>query len=192
MENYLKFLQLHQKLFNDIKNGTNIKGKNYNDHFYDVGSSLLVFGSKKLYRKYLFYREITTNPIAEGSKYFDEGELNLYLLGDILIQIRKELALELNDNINEAEALSFFVNGFANNPLSKIKLFRVKHSIRMIKLELFFFERFKFVLFKKLYYLFLATPFGFIALMFKYIVLIPVGKFIICVFPKSRILLTRK
>ena len=157
----------------------------YDEHFFNVGSSLLIFGSKKLYRKYLLYREISTNPLILNNKNFEEGEVNLFLLGSILKQIRKEIALEINNPISEIEALSFFVNGFANNPLAKVKYARVKHQIRMFKLELFLFERWYLIYTRRLYYMTFAPIFGSLKLLIKYLILIPIGKLIKKVYPNA-------
>lgn len=105
-ENYLKFLELHIEIFKKVSDNQKIKTEKLDTKFFDVGSSLLSYGSKKLYKQYLFYREITANPIAMNSNYYLE-EMNLYLLGGILKQIRKELSLEKKMSINEIEALSF-------------------------------------------------------------------------------------
>jgi len=176
-ENYLKFLELHIKIFKNAKDNKEFRNKQLLDKFYDVGSSLLSYGSKKLYKQYLFYREITINPIIDNSKYYS-NDMNLYLLGGILKQIRKELALEKKVNINENEALSFFVNGFTNNPISKAKLSEMKYKIRMLKLELFFYDRLSYVWMKKFYYFFVASIFSSIKIIFRFLVMIPMGKFI--------------
>jgi len=186
-ENYVKFLDLHIKLLKDIRENKNKKISQYDEKFFDVGSSLLAFGSKKLYRKYLFYREINTNPLLVGNEYFEDGELNLYLLGGILKQIRKELSLEINNTISEIEALSFFVNGFAGNPAAKAKLAQMKHRIRMFKLELFFFERWQFIYSIKFYYFSIAPIKDTLKLVIKYFIQIPIGKVILKIFPSSKI-----
>lgn len=60
--------------------------------FFDVGSSLMLYASKKLYKKYIFFRDFTTHEAFKKSKYYD-NELLTYIIADILKQIRKEIGL---------------------------------------------------------------------------------------------------
>ena len=176
-ENYIKFLELHIDIFRNIKEKKEFKNNQLNKKFFQVGSSLLTYGSKKLYKQYIFYREITTNPIIDSSKYY-KNEMNLYLLGGILRQIRKELSFEKITNINENEALSFFVNGFTNNPISKKKLAEMKYRIKMVKIEMFFADRYSFVWLNNFYYVAIKQVIGIIEILFRFFVKIPFGKII--------------
>lgn len=51
--------------------------------FFDVGSSLMLYASKKLYKKYIFFRDFTTHEALKKSKYYD-NELLTYIIADIL------------------------------------------------------------------------------------------------------------
>ena len=57
--------------------------------FFDVGSSLLLYGSKRLYKQYLFFRDFSNNPLIKQCKYYKQ-DLLLYVMADILITIRRK------------------------------------------------------------------------------------------------------
>ena len=57
-------------------------------------------------------------------------------------QIRKELGLSAFNQISANEALGFFVNDFATNPIQKNKAHFMNYKIRMLKIELVFMNRF--------------------------------------------------
>lgn len=184
-ENYLKFIELHKDVFKSIKKDIIINKDIFHDDMFRLGSSLLSYGSNKVYKKYLFYREITNNFLIQKSRYYS-AELSLYLLGNILVQIRKELSLEKYNYIDESDALGFFVNNIANSPVSKLKFDKAKFQVKMLHLEIFLMNRINFVLIKKLYYLLIAPVLGFLDLFLKYMIMIPIGQIVLKIYPKSR------
>jgi len=116
--------------------------------YFDVGASLLLYGSKKLYRQYLLFREFSINPLIAQCKYYRE-DIGIYILADMLTTIRKEVGLSLFDSIQSNEALGFFVNHVTNNPVAKAKAIDAKFRISMIKFELAIINQFKFVVAKR-------------------------------------------
>ena len=72
--------------------------------FFDVGSSLMLYASKKLYKKYIFFRDYTTHDAFKKSRYYDDT-LITYIIADILKQIRKEIGLANFNSITSNEAL---------------------------------------------------------------------------------------
>lgn len=180
-EQYLKFLKLIEEIFSKTKELKSKQTKaNSNDiqtAFFDLGSSLMLFGSKKLYRQYVFYREFNTNPSAQFSKYYDES-LNIYILSKMFKTMRKEVGLNYINNISDVEILGFFINDIANNPRSKISSFKANFHLQMIKIEIFIFDRIYFVLTKKIFYSIFAPILGLIGLLIKYMIMIPLGKFL--------------
>lgn len=169
-EQYAKFIKLLNSVFTDNQKEINSDLK---QEFFDIGSSLLMYGSKNLYRKYVFYREFSSNPIAQLSKHFDK-DLALYILSDLLKTMRNEVGMNFLANISDVEILAFFVNDIAINPSFKIKSYKARFQIRMIKLEIIFIELVKFVFLKNIYYLFIAPVLSTIGLIFKYFLLFPI------------------
>lgn len=54
---YMKLIGLFEKLFSGVKDKKDIAKSMSQKEFYNVGSSLAIFGSKKLYKTYCLYRE---------------------------------------------------------------------------------------------------------------------------------------
>lgn len=184
---YEKFMSFFEKLFSSTSEGLTgeeLLKKMGRSDFFDMGASLLMYGSRKLYKKYLFYREFSTNPIYSNRDY-DIPSLSLYLLADMFRLMRKELGLNSINGVSSVEALGFFVNNFANNPKSKIVSYQARYRIMMIKIELFLFDRYCFIFSKRTYYLFIKPVFGIIKLLFQYIFVIPLGRLILKVFPNA-------
>ena len=69
-ENYLKFIELHKDVFKSIKKDIIINKDIFHDDMFRLGSSLLSYGSNKVYKKYLFYREITNNFLIQKIRYY--------------------------------------------------------------------------------------------------------------------------
>lgn len=163
---YKKFIELLQKsLSGGIK--PDEKGK---QEFFDTGVSLLLYGSKRVYKKYIFFREYTINPIVQKSKYNDNKVL-LYVVADILKAIRHEVGLTSISDLESNEALSFFVNDIGTNPLSRIESYKSRYNIVMIKAEIFFYNRYKLLTTKKFYYHIIKPIFGVIGMGLKYLLI---------------------
>lgn len=141
--------------------------------FFDVGVSLLLYGSKRVYKKYIFFREYSVNPIIQKSKYNNDKVL-LYVVADILKSIRHEVGLTNLSDLESNEVLSFFVNDLGTNPLSRIDSYKAQYSIFMIKCELFFFNRIKWITTKKVYFRFVKPVFGVLGILLRYL-LLPLG-----------------
>lgn len=150
--------------------------------FFDVGSSLLLYGSKKLYRQYIFFREFTLHPYVPHCKYYNDN-LVVYLMADMLTTMRKEVGLSSFNTVQSQEALSFFMNDMSNNPIAKANAYDAKFRIRMIKFELFLLDRINFTWIKSIYFKLIKPIFGFLALCWKYLFLIPLGKILNRLFP---------
>ena len=178
-EQYKKFILLLQK-FSSGKVKLDEKARN---EFFDAGVSMLLYGSKKVYKKYVFFREYTTNPIIQNSKH-NQKEVLIYVIADILKAIRHEVGLTSFGELSSNEALAFFVNDIGMNPASKVQAYRAKYHIFMLKVEMFALDRYSFVLLKKIYYYCIKPIFGIIAVTLKLLIVIPFGKLITLLFPK--------
>ena len=176
---YAKFISLLQKSFDGgLKEDQETKKE-----FFDTGASLLLYGSKRVYKKYLFFREFTSNPLIDKSKY-KVDELGIYIIADLLKSIRHEVGLTSFSELNTNEVLAFFVNNFGMNPISKMKLYRARYSLFMIKAEMFAIDRTKLLFAKKVYYYAIKPLFGIISLLWKYIFMVPLGRLLTKCFPK--------
>ena len=182
---YLKLIKLMEKIFMGFKKDK--KGDiqltdDLKSQFFDSGSSLLLYGSKKLYRQYLFFREFANNPLIKQCKYFQDN-LIIYIMSDILTTMRKEVGLSTFNSIRANEALGFFVNDITNNPIAKENAYKAKFRIKMIKFELAMIDRTKFIFVKSVFYKLIMPCFAILSIVLKYIIVIPFGRLIMKLFP---------
>ena len=97
-----------------------------------------------------------------SSKYYDKDDYPImYVMADMLTTIRKEVGFNKYNDITPVEALGFFVNDIANNPVSKIKSYKAHYNIKMIKVQLFLNDIVFLVYVQKLYNAFIK-PWGYI------------------------------
>ena len=182
---YLKLIKLMEKIFMGFKKDK--KGDipltdDLKSQFFDSGSSLLLYGSKKLYRQYLFFREFANNPLIKQCKYYQD-DLIIYIMSDILMTMRKEVGLSAFNSIRANEALGFFVNDITNNPLAKENAYKAKFRIKMIKFELAMIDRTKFIFVKNVFYKLIMPCFAALSIVLKYIMFVPFGRLMIKLFP---------
>lgn len=140
--------------------------------FYDVGSSLMLYASKKLYREYVLFRDFSSSEHIKLSKYYDD-QMIIYIVANIMKQIRKEVGLSAFNQISTNESLGFFVNDFATNPVQKNKAHQMNYKIFMLKIDLFFMNRFHGVLVNWLFYKFIKPIFGIGRCVIVYLLILP-------------------
>ena len=150
--------------------------------FYDMGASLMVFASKKLYREYLFLREFTTSGHIKTCKHYDE-KLIIYIVANIMRQIRNEVGLTAFNHLTVNETLGFIINDFATNPVQKNEAQQMNYKIKMLKVELFFMNRYRLVTTPALYYNFIKPLFGIFRCIIVYMFMLPIGHIIKKLFP---------
>ncbi len=183
---YIKLIQLMEKMFSSAhkkENGEIELSEELKMFFFDTGASLLMYGSKRIYRLYLLFREFTTNPLIKKCKYYD-AKIIIHIISEILVTMRKEVGLSYFNSISNNEALAFFINDVSSNPIAKSNSMDAKFRIRMIKFELFVFDRTRFLWLKKFYFVFVKPVLGGIKILCKYLILIPFGKMMTKLFPK--------
>lgn len=183
---YLKLIDLMQKTLSNPKKdkkGELILSDETKKLFFDTGASLLLYGSKKIYRQYLFFREFTTNPLIKQCKYYNDS-IVMFIMADILRTMRKEVGLSYFNNIDSNESLAFFVNDISSNPIAKENAMDAKFRIRMIKFELAMIDRTRFIFVKRFYVGFIKPIFAGCSIILKYTVVIPFGRLIAKLFPK--------
>lgn len=188
-EQYVKFIRLLENVFTKTKTDNSEEIVKISDDmrkdFFDMGSSLLLYGSKKLYKQYVLFREFSTNSIVKMSKHYNQS-LTLYIIADMLKTMRKEVGLNYLSSISDVEILAFFVNDVASNPRSKISSFKARYQLKMIRLEAFVFDQLNLVILKKLYYSIFAPIIGILELVNKYLIMIPIGKLILHIKPNAQ------
>ncbi len=140
--------------------------------FYDVGASLMLYASKKLYKEYLFFRDFSSSEHIKLSKYYNQ-EMVIYIIANIMKQIRKEVGLSIFNQITANESLGFFVNNFATNPVQKNKTHLMNYKLNMLKIELFCMNRTHGVFINWFFYKFIKPIGGIICCIIKYFILLP-------------------
>ena len=183
---YIKLIQLMEKMFSSAHkkdNGEIELSEELKTFFFDTGASLLMYGSKRIYRLYLLFREFTTNPLIKQCKYYDP-KIVIHIMSEILVTMRKEVGLSYFNSISNNEALAFFINDVSSNPVAKSNAMDAKFRIKMIKFELFLLDRTRFLWVKKFYFIFIKPVFGAIKILCKYIIVIPFGMIMKKLFPK--------
>lgn len=183
---YLKLIELMEKNLSGVrknKKGEIVLSDDLRKLFFDTGASLLMYGSKKVYRLYVLFREFTSNPLIKKCKYYKE-DVALHIMSEILVTMRKEVGLSYFSSVSNNEALAFFVNDISRNPAAKKKSIEAKFRIRMIEFELWMIDRTQFIWMKSLYINFIKPIFAIISISFKYLIMIPLGRIIIKIFPK--------
>ncbi len=183
---YLKLIELMQKMFSDLKKnkkGEIILSDETKKLFFDTGASLLLYGSKRIYRQYLLFREFSTNPLIKQCKYYKDS-LALFIISDILVTMRKEVGLSYFNNIKNNEALAFFVNDISSNPFAKENAMDAKFRIKMIIFELAIIDIARFIFVKQIYISFIKPIFAGLSIVLKYILFIPLDRLIMKLFPQ--------
>lgn len=183
---YLKLIELMEKNLSGArknKKGEIVLSDDLRKLFFDTGASLLMYGSKKVYRLYVLFREFTSNPLIKKCKYYKE-DVALHIMSEILVTMRKEVGLSYFSSVSNNEALAFFVNDISRNPAAKKKSIEAKFRIRMIEFELWIIDRTQFVWMKSLYINFIKPIFAIISISFKYLIMIPLRRIIVKIFPK--------
>lgn len=183
---YLKLIDLMQKTLSNPpkdENGELVVSDETRKLFFDTGASLLLYGSKKIYRRYLLFREFTTNPLIRQCQYY-KNSIIMFIMADILRTMRKEVGLSYFNSIGSNEALAFFVNDISSNPIAKENAMDAMFRIKMVRFELGMIDRSRFIFVKKVYMAFIRPIFAGTLIIWKYVVAIPLGRLIIKIFPQ--------
>lgn len=171
---YLKLIELMQNTLSNPKRdkkGEFILSNETRQLFFDTGASLLLYGSKRIYRQYLLFREFATNPLIKQCKYYKDS-IVMFIMADILKTMRKEVGLSYFNSIDSNEALGFFVNDISSNPIAKENAMDAQFRIRMIRFELAMIDRTRFIFIKWFYVGFIKPIFAGITIVLKYMVVV--------------------
>ena len=173
-DKYMQFIDLLKDTY--LKGGDITLDDEYKGKFFDFGSTLFIYGSKKIYKKYCFFREFSSDFIQK-QKYYDK-DIVLYLIADLLNQIRKEIGMYNFELPLNFKSISFFTNDIYFNPRISIRWWNSKIKVFLIKFELFM-CKVEEIVFLKILFNFLTVPFKMILLIFKYLIVIPFGRLLI-------------
>lgn len=173
-DKYMQFVDLLKDTY--LKGGDITVDEEYKEKFFDFGSTLFIYGSKKIYKKYCFFREFSSEFIQKR-KYYDKS-IVLYLIADLLNQIRKEIGMYNFELPLNFKSISFFTNDIYFNPRIGIKWWNSKIKVFLIKFEIFMFKLEE-VVFLRILFDILTIPFKMLLLIFKYLVAIPSGRLLI-------------
>lgn len=183
---YLKLIDLMQKTLSNPQkdqDGKVVLSDETRRLFFDTGASLLLYGSKRVYRQYLLFREFTTNPLIKQCKYYKDSVV-MFIMADILMTMRKEVGLSYFNSISSNEALAFFVNDISSNPVAKENAMDARFRIKMIRFELAIIDRTRFIFIKQVYTSFIKPVFAGFLIVLKYVLLIPFSHLIEKLFPQ--------
>lgn len=136
-EEYKKLLSLFQKMFSGIDDTSKLlKDKNVKQLFIDVGTSLAVFGSKKLYKTYCFYRRLSNDEHLQKTKWYS-NEMIIFTLGEMYQIMRREIGLNRDFiSLDVPEVLSFVLNDITK-PDYKKKYYQYHFNKLVLKTIIF-------------------------------------------------------
>lgn len=137
-EEYKKLIDFFQKMFASIGKDTEklARDPDTKQQFLNIGASLAIFGSKKLYKTYCFYRLLAIDEKVQKSRWYS-NDMILYSLGEMYQIMRKEIGQNHNlIPVDVPDMLSFYINDFTK-PEFKKKFYRYHYNKYALKSALF-------------------------------------------------------
>lgn len=119
---YQKLIDFFQEMFSHpyIKDASKLtEDEELKRKFIDMGASAAIFGSKKLYSTYVFYRMLALDENIQKSKWYSK-DMIVYALGEMYKTMRKEIGLN-RDIIpfDVPDMLSFYITDFTKAEFKK-------------------------------------------------------------------------
>ena len=173
-EKYFQFIDMLKEIY--LKEGKIELNKTQKTKFFDFGSTIFIYGSKKMYKKYCFFRECSCD-LVKNTKFYYDG-IALFLVADMLNQIRKEIGMYSFEVPLNYKSIAFYSNDIFFNPEIDLKWWDNKLRVFLIKFELFLYKIINFVQLKIVFRIILL-PFKIIIVMLKCLFQIPLGKLLI-------------
>lgn len=109
--------------------------------FLDMGASLAIYGSKKLYKTYCFYRLISLDENIQKSRWYS-ADMGVYCLGEMFQIMRREVGLNKEIlQVDVPDVLSFYITDFMKPEFKKnfykyhFRKFLIKSAIFWGKIE---------------------------------------------------------
>lgn len=121
-QEYQKLIDFFQEMFSHpyIKDAPKIvEDEELKKKFIAMGASAAIFGSKKLYSTYVFYRMLALDEHVQNSKWYSK-DMMVYALGEMYKTMRKEIGLN-RDIIpfDVSDMLSFYITDFTKAEFKK-------------------------------------------------------------------------
>ena len=173
-EKYFQFIDMLKEIY--LKEGKIELNKAQKTKFFDFGSTIFIYGSKKMYKKYCFFRECSCDFVKKTRFYYDG--IALFLVADMLNQIRKEIGMYNFEIPLNYKSIAFYANDIYLNPKINLKWWDNKLRVFLIKFELFLYKIIELVPLRIIYSI-ISLPFKMIVVMFKCLIQIPLGKILI-------------
>lgn len=128
---------MFKDIFSNVKNVEAMEKLMTPEKYYEVGASLAIYGSKKLYKKYIFFREISINENLQKTRYFKKDML-IYAMGEMYHIIRKEIGPN-NDFLKvDVPNILFFMLNDINKPEYRKKYFEYVSNKIALQTIIFF------------------------------------------------------
>ena len=142
-EEYQKLIDFFLEIFSSVNKGnTQVpQDDKTKKRFLDMGASLAIYGSKKLYKTYCFYRLISLDENIQKSRWYSK-DMGMYCLGEMFKIMRKEVGLNKElFQVDVPDVLSFYITDFMKPEFKKnfykyhFRKFLIKSSIFWGKVE---------------------------------------------------------
>ena len=173
-EKYLEFVYMLKEVY---LNGGNIElNDEWKEKFFEFGSTVFIYGSKKMYKKYCFFREFSSKMI-KNCKYYS-SDLSLYLVADMLNQVRREIGMYSFELPLKFNSISFYTNDIYFNPKIDLKWWTCKFKVFLIKFELFLYK-IEELIFIRIFLNLVMLPFKMILIILKCLIMIPLGRLLL-------------
>ena len=120
-EEYRKLMEFFQQIFASKERSSEeiAKDEELKKQMLDMGSSLAIFGSKKLYKTYCFYRWLALDPNVKNSRWYSD-DMMVYSFGEMYQIMRKEVGLNRDFiPVDVPDLLSFYINDFTKPQFKK-------------------------------------------------------------------------
>lgn len=120
-EEYRKLMGFFQQIFASKERSSDeiAKDEELKKQMLDMGSSLAIFGSKKLYKTYCFYRWLALDQTLQNNRWYSNDML-LYCFGEMYQIMRKEVGLNRDFiPVDVPDLLSFYITDFTKPQFKK-------------------------------------------------------------------------
>ncbi|MEE0212044.1 MAG: hypothetical protein UEP78_08315 [Negativibacillus sp.] len=120
-EEYRKLIEFFKQIFasKDRSSEEIVKDEELKKQMLDMGSSLAIFGSKKLYKTYCFYRWIALDENVKNSRWYSD-DMMIYSFGEMYQIMRKEVGLNRDFiPVDVPDLLSFCITDFTKPQFKK-------------------------------------------------------------------------
>ena len=137
-EEYRKLMEFFQQIFASKERSSDeiTKDEELKKLMLDMGSSLAIFGSKKLYKTYCFYRWLALDPNVKNSPWYSD-DMMVYSFGEMYQIMRKEVGLNRDFiPVDVPDLLSFYITDFTK-PQFKKRFYKYHFNKHALKSAIF-------------------------------------------------------